>query len=39
MNAAFLRKDLRISARAGAIFPGLPTLLFLEAVGFASAGA
>ena len=38
-SLAFVRKDLRISARAGAIFPGVPTLLFLEALAFGAAGA
>lgn len=38
-GAAFLRKDLRISARAGAILPGIPTLLFGQAIAFAAIGA
>jgi hypothetical protein len=38
-TTAFIRKDAYISARAGALLPGLPTLLFFEGLAFAGAGA
>jgi len=37
MTRAFLLKDTRIAARAGAVLPGVPTLLVVQALAFAGA--